>query len=279
MKLGWLVLLLLFAGPAWSQDADRLSQELDHPQWKVRDRATKALIRMGRGAVPALRRVIVRGSPEARWRAKEALFRIFPEQSFFDALALVDQDKLDLAVARIKPLLAILPSKTRPNPAWTLQIIEQVRGLAPDDQPSLTRAIAYHNLQCLLREAGISSGRIREQARRLYRPLISGNRRAARLLAVLDMEAGDRKAAEKHWKLGKPTKQEQSSFWTLYDIACYKAVQGKRTQALDALARAIFKNPGARREARISSDFHMLQGLPEFDQLIEGKIKPGGTKK
>jgi len=270
-----LCLLLILAPPgALAQTTvDQLIRDLQSPKWKVRQQATARLIKLGKQAVPALRQAIAQGNHETRWRARAALNQILPLEGYLQALQLASAGKLAEAVAKLKPTMRLLPKGTRPDPTWTLGILEEVRDLDPSGAASLGRGIAYHNLQCLLREAGIRGGPTLETARQIYRKLIPSSKRAARLLAVLDWEAGDKQAAQKHWKIGKPNATELKQIWTLYDVASYQGVQGKHKEAIATLAKAIERSESARREARISSDFDMLQKLPAFKALLAGKAE------
>lgn len=270
MRLAAAVLLLAWSlAPARAQeDPRRLAKDLASPSWKTRERATRKLQALGSAAVPALREAAASPNPEVRWRAEALLVSILPQQYYYEALALADQGKLAEAIAKVGPLVGQLRPGTRPDPAWTLGILKEIAELEPAGAGSTSRAIAWHNLHCLLREAGVASGRVLVQARSEYHRLVPGDKRACRLLAILDMEWGDVRLAKKHWELGKNGDSDEA-YWGFYDLASYQASQGKIKEAVDSLARAIAKGGQAKEEARRSSDFHMLQGLPEFERLVK----------
>lgn len=268
--------LLLLTGPLLADEPtiDQLIGRLGASSFREREQATEALVARGRAAVPALRRAAASESPEVRWRAEAALQRILPRQTYYDALRDADAGRIAEAVARIRTLLPHLPADLRPQPAWTVQILEQIAAQGENPETGLTTAISWHNLHCLLREAGVASGRVLARAREEYRRIGAGDRRALRLLAVLDTEAGEREAAERHWAAGAPTEGEADSYWTEYDFASYFAARGDVPTAMRHLARAIVKSPRARDEARRASDFHMLVGHPEFESLLAGELPP-----
>lgn len=267
------VLLLATAAGADSPRVEALIQQLKDPSFAVRQRATRALAALGAEAIPALERAARDPHPEIRWRADGLLQRLLPLRGYHRALALADTGETTIALSQLAALRRRLPAGTRPDPAWTMEVLTEVQGLSEPPEATLSAAIACHNLHCLLREAGVASGRWLNRARQAYRRIITGSerdgstwKRAHRLLAVLENEAGRRRVAATLWAKG--VEKSEGLSWHTYDEAAYLAASGDVTGALTKLAIAVKAFPSALREARRSSDFHMLQGLPAFEKVL-----------
>ena len=55
-----------------------------------------------------------------------------------------------------------------------------------------------------------------------------------------------------------------------YNMACYRALQGKHAEALRLLEKAIQKDPCYGQLARAESDFDSIRSLPSFQSLLGG---------
>jgi tetratricopeptide (TPR) repeat protein len=56
-----------------------------------------------------------------------------------------------------------------------------------------------------------------------------------------------------------------------FNMACYRAVQHRTTEALELLRNAIHLDPKLRTLARAEHDFDQLRKSPEFQKLIRGR--------
>ena len=61
-----------------------------------------------------------------------------------------------------------------------------------------------------------------------------------------------------------------------YNVACYAAIKGDSTAALEWLDRAIRETPGIRFWIQRDPDFASLQALPRFQELITPSEEPPG---
>ena len=56
----------------------------------------------------------------------------------------------------------------------------------------------------------------------------------------------------------------------LYEIGCWEAVQGNREAALDALRRALEREPALRQYLESDDDLSSLRGDPSFKEIVSG---------
>jgi tetratricopeptide (TPR) repeat protein len=56
-----------------------------------------------------------------------------------------------------------------------------------------------------------------------------------------------------------------------FNMACYRAVQHRTTEALELLRNALHLDPKLRTLAKAEHDFDQLRETPEFRQIIEGR--------
>lgn len=278
MRQGMVLLLLLPVGLVRGQEVvdpqeiARLVAQLGSAVYQDRESAQARLIEIGAPAIDAVRAALESSDLELSQRAKVIYALIAPRENYHRALKLVEEGQLTEAANLLRSFVAGLPRDTRPEPNWALRIIEEVQAFTEETESS-TRCIAYHNLLCLLREAGLPCPRAIEQARAAYRTQLPRWSRGYRLLAMVEWEAGNHKTAEQLWtegtKLIESEADESEAAWHRYDEGSYLALRGEIEPALAALREAI-KVGGQRAavEADTAADFYPLRGRAAFEQIL-----------
>lgn len=274
------VLVAPLAAAQQPREADpaALVRQLGHARYHRREDAMRRLVALGGKARDALRAAQDHADPEIRWRARLLFEQIAPLDSYYKALALVEEGKLKEAMAGVKRILPALPPGARPHPPWALEMIGEVEEQRPTDGASLNSGIDWHNVMCLLTEAGIDCPNTRQRAIDAYRRIPMRDARANRLLAVALWEHGKQDEARAAWKAGTVAKEDMTPYlW--YDEAEWLAVRGHHDKAVAALATGIEGMGSLAEEADVASDFYMLRGQKAFEELIarhrgEHKLPP-----
>lgn len=248
-------------------DPATLVRRLGSPSYREREDAMRTLLALGGEARRHIQAALDAPDPEVRWRARFVARRASPADTYYAALALAEAGSIAEAAAQVREVLPDLPKGIRPVPDWVHEILVEVHELTPTDGGDLTRCIAWHNLMCLLLEAGIDCPRTIAATRREYLKVVPGNPRACRLLAVVEWEALRPEESKKRWDEGKPGEGE--GYWADYDAASYHAARGELDLALEYLKKAIADNTRGADEADRASDFYMLRGEPRFEALVK----------
>lgn len=246
---------------ALDRSAAVLRAHLTHPDWTVREEATRALERLGPAAVRYLARLFGDPDPELSWRTRRALERIgWPDEG-----TLEQAGQEGPGAARL--LASVLRERMIQKASPAIQALGRIGGssarqavepLARDLEPH----VRYHAARALGRIGDPLAVPVLDE---LKLDADQGVRFAA---AGALLRLGKREAYEGCAALQKALQGREAAQIGLYNLACLAALAGRNEEACGHMARACQQGFRDARGAAADPDLYDLRDDPTWQRLL-----------